>query len=408
MGSVYEAVQEPLGRHVALKVLHADFVDSSDAVTRFFHEARAVQIIQHPGLVQISDFGQLPDGSPYLVMELLRGETLAARRRRLGQLPVEQALRIAQQLASILQATHAHGIVHRDLKPGNVMLVSDSAVPGGERAKLLDFGIAKVAGAVGDSPLTRTGIAMGTPLYMSPEQCLGAASVDSKADVYSLGVVLFELLAGSPPFTAASDLALLNMHIQREPPPLRSIVPATPEQLGNLTQRMLSKDRLKRPDMAEVVAICARVLTLLETPGTRLDISPFALTQPSLPAPQARRGRGWLPWLMLIPIAGALWLLGQRFSPQAERSPIPLPTRAAAPAVAASVMLAPRPTSVPDLAFPADLAPSKGTAVAAPSPQPPRSRTGPASPRHEAPAAARPPLPPPASPSPEASTVYVD
>src|ERR1041385_6396596 len=172
MGSVWLAEHTMLGRRAAIKVLHSTFSRDPAIVTRFFNEARAATAIDDPGIVQIFDFGEHVDGSAYIVMELLEGETLEQRLSRLGRLGVRDALRIMRQIASSLGAAHQRGIVHRDLKPENIFIVRDPEVPGGERAKILDFGIAKLTG---DSIVkTQTSSVMGTPIYMSPEQCRGA------------------------------------------------------------------------------------------------------------------------------------------------------------------------------------------------------------------------------------------
>ena len=258
MGTVYEALHIQLGRKVALKVLKPEVASSPEMLTRFFNEARAVNHVDHPGLVQISDFGSLPDGSPYLVMELLRGETLAARLAARGRLAEPATLTIIGQLASILAAAHEKGIVHRDVKPSNVMLVPDPAVTSGERVKLLDFGVAKIANSAiaNGVPMTQKGLPMGTPLYMSPEQCVGATDIDGKADVYALGVILFELLVGHTPFDAENALALLNMHVRKPPPSLRELVPTVTLTTAQLLDSLLSKEARARPSAAQVQAAC--------------------------------------------------------------------------------------------------------------------------------------------------------
>jgi serine/threonine protein kinase len=182
MGAVYEAVQEPIGRRVALKVLLPQYAQDRDAVTRFFNEARAVNLIEHPSIVQVSDYAQVADGTVYLVMEYLRGQTLSDRidaLQRQGQrVPLREVVQLAAQLADAMSAAHDKSVIHRDLKPSNVMLVPDPAVPGGSRVKLLDFGIAKLARNEGRG--TATHDVFGTPQYMSPEQCAGAGGVDAK------------------------------------------------------------------------------------------------------------------------------------------------------------------------------------------------------------------------------------
>jgi serine/threonine-protein kinase len=268
MGAVYEAIQEPIGRRVAVKILHSKYAQDPAITARFFNEARAVNLIDHPGIVQVSDYGQMPDGTAYLVMEYLRGETLSQRQKQKGLLPLADVVRLARQIASALAAAHQKNVYHRDLKPDNVMLVPDpqSEIPGRERAKLLDFGIAKVAEPPIDSdsgtneaghsgaraPRTSTDVVMGTPRYMAPEQCKGGVQIDDKADVYSMGVMLYEMLAGRPPFMGASG-EVLAMHIYEQPPPLRQVAPHVPEDLAQLVHRLMAKKKDERPNMQQVM-----------------------------------------------------------------------------------------------------------------------------------------------------------
>jgi len=257
MGAVYEGVHEAIERRVAIKVLHAELARRQDIATRFFNEARAVNRIDHPGLVQVSDYGQLPDGMAYIVMEFLKGETLGQRIKRVGgRLPSGDVIRIGRQVASALAAAHDKDIVHRDLKPDNIMIVPNSDVPGGELSKVLDFGIAKVAEAQGgDSEAhTRADALLGTPRYMSPEQCRGGGHTDSKSDVYSLGVIFYELLAGAPPFAGSSHGELIVQHMMQPPPPLSERAdPSASAALVQLVMRMLLKDKDARPTMKQVV-----------------------------------------------------------------------------------------------------------------------------------------------------------
>lgn len=255
MGAVFEAEHTSIARHVAIKVLHPEYAVRQELVQRFFNEARAVNLVEHPGLVQISDYGQAEDGTAYIVMELLRGEPLSKRLHRSRALSVADTLRLGRQIAATLSAVHAKGIVHRDLKPDNIMVVPDAEVPGGERCKLLDFGIAKLRAA--DQPegsATKTSFVMGTPRYMAPEQCRSAKLVDDRSDVYSFGVLLFEMLAGRPPFVAEHQGDLLGMHMFQTAPPLLPLAPQTPPALAELVTRMLAKEPQLRPSMQDVLA----------------------------------------------------------------------------------------------------------------------------------------------------------
>ncbi len=267
MGVVYEAVNDTIERRVAIKVLHAEYAKDKETASRFFDEARAVNRIEHPSLVQVSDYGRTEDDTAYLVMEFLRGESLAQRLdkthaagKRLG---LSEVIRIAWQTADALRAAHEKSIVHRDMKPDNLMLVRDPIAPGGERVKILDFGIAKLLKS--GTKRTATSAVMGTPLYMSPEQCRGAGEVDERSDVYSLGVVLYEMLAGRCPFDAAGGGEVLGMHLFKEPPPLASLAPASPPELVALTHRLLLKDKDARPPMTAVVSELARIAAKLSS-----------------------------------------------------------------------------------------------------------------------------------------------
>ncbi|MEZ4363019.1 MAG: protein kinase [Kofleriaceae bacterium] len=253
MGVVWLAEHTMLGRRAAIKVLHPMFTAQPEVVSRFFNEARAATQISDPGIVQIFDFGHHTDGSAYIAMELLEGETLERRRQRLGRLPVTEALRILRQISSTLGVAHARGIVHRDLKPENIFLVPDPEVIGGERSKVLDFGIAKLTGEGGVK--THTSAVLGTPTYMSPEQCRGAGHVDQRADVYALGCVLFTLLTGRPPFEAEGSGELIAMHLREAPPAPSSRVPGIPPEVDALVLRCLSKDPAQRFPSGSELAI---------------------------------------------------------------------------------------------------------------------------------------------------------
>ena len=310
MGEVWLATHALLERRAAIKVLHAQFAGRPEVVTRFFNEARAATAIADPGIVQIFDFGQHTNGSAYLVMEMLDGETLDARLRR-GPLAIGGALRIGRQVATSLGAAHARGIVHRDLKPENIFLVRDPEVASGERAKILDFGIAKLVGPAGVK--TQTATMMGTPTYMSPEQCRGAGQVDARSDIYSFGCVLFQLVTGRPPFDAEGTGEIIAMHLREAAPLASSIAAHVPHELDELIARCLEKNPDERVESA---AALASELDALQTIGSAGSIAPVPTVAPhSMPTtlssmamevpPQRGRGR-WLFGGVALVAAGAV------------------------------------------------------------------------------------------------------
>ena len=248
MGTVYRGQHEELRRFVALKILRQKYSGDEEALQRFFNEAKATSAIDHPGIVKIFDFGRTADGLAFIAMELLRGEPLSNRIEN-SPLSEQRALGIIRQLASALAAAHAIGIVHRDLKPDNVFLCIDPDMPEGERIKLLDFGIAKLALPDERTPapaLTQTGTLLGTPSYMSPEQCRGV-KVDVRSDIYALGCILFELISGRLVFLGEGAGDLIVAHISEPPPLLVTVVPGTTPAVANLTARLLAKLPEQRP-----------------------------------------------------------------------------------------------------------------------------------------------------------------
>ncbi|WP_437926364.1 SUMF1/EgtB/PvdO family nonheme iron enzyme [Sorangium sp. So ce291] len=277
MGIVYRAVHQSVGQLAAVKVLSSHFARDESHLRRFANEARALSRVAHPGLVKIFDFGQTPRGEPYILMEYLGGELLRSRLARNRKLALPEALHIGRQAASALAAVHRNGIVHRDVKPSNMMLIDDDEAPGGERLKLLDFGIARVAGEGAD--LTAPGAVLGTALYMSPEQCAGESLVDGRSDVYALGVVLYELLAGRPPFNGQSA-EILRMHLFQEVRPLEELAPEIPREISSLIGRMLAKPPSLRPDMIQV------------NEALRRDVGETRVAQAIPPEPAPPRGAG--------------------------------------------------------------------------------------------------------------------
>src|SRR5262245_11358887 len=220
MGTVYKAEHTLIGKQAAVKVLHPELRGNRDVVQRFFNEAKATTQIKHPGIVEMFDFGYLPSGDGYIVMEFLEGESLAQRLTNAGKINEGEAAYLMRGVCSAHDAAHAKGIVHRDLKPDNIFLCPDPDAPTGERPKILDFGIAKLnVGLTGPGNATKTGAVMGTPTYMSPEQCKGTGEVDHRADLYSIGCMYYECVAGRPPFDNMGAGELIGAHLFVEPVP---------------------------------------------------------------------------------------------------------------------------------------------------------------------------------------------
>ena len=243
MGTVYECLHIGLNRRVAVKVLHPAQARKKASVQRFHHEAQVASAIGHPNICEIYDMGEADDGAPFLVMELLQGETLADRIASEGALPFEDVVEIIAQVLSGLIAAHEKTIIHRDIKPENVFLSSRPGIA--PLAKILDFGISKVAGA-DDLHLTRTGMVMGTPFYMSPEQARGDRALDHRVDIYATGVMMYECLTGRRPFTAANYNALLVQILTTNARPPHDIRPAVPEAFEEVVMKAMHRERDKR------------------------------------------------------------------------------------------------------------------------------------------------------------------
>lgn len=272
MGEVFLARHRRLGRLAAIKVLSAELSGSPEMLQRFFSEARTTSSIRHPGIVDVLDCDVDPSGAAFIVMEYLEGLTLGGILKRSGALPIREVASIGCQVADAVGAAHAKGVVHRDLKPENIFVLSTPA----RRLKILDFGIAKLlAGSSEGAGLTRTGRLMGTPIYMSPEQCRGTGHVDHRADIYALGCILFEVATGVPPFREQSMGELIAAHLMWPPPVLRTCVPSAPAALEALIAAMLAKSVDERPSsMEEVVRALEPLLQNEPSVSSGLDISP--------------------------------------------------------------------------------------------------------------------------------------
>ncbi|GAB4213255.1 MAG: hypothetical protein OHK0013_36990 [Sandaracinaceae bacterium] len=304
MGSVYEATQLAIGRRVAIKVLRPDVADDPFIEARFQREARAAASVHHPNVVVVHEFGRGDDGTLFLAMELLHGDSLLVRLRRTakegrGAIPPREAVRIAAEIASALEAAHAAGVVHRDLKPDNVTLLANGGL------KVLDFGIARILQndredtSEDRAQLTDAQQVLGTPRYISPE-AVARLPVGPSADLYALGCILFEMLTGRPVFLDKEPVILMGQHLRDTPPRLRDVVPdlEAPVELEALVEELLKKLPTERPASATVVR--ERLLALdwngrLVRDATKPTVAP-ASTEPldaeaieALPSPAARR-----------------------------------------------------------------------------------------------------------------------
>jgi serine/threonine protein kinase len=251
MGTVWEAEDETLGRPVAVKVLSESLAAGERAVRRFEREARAAARLSGPNIAAVYDFGR-SEGRPYIVMELVRGETLADRLAREGPLAPQEAARIAAQVAEALEEAHGAGIVHRDVKPGNVMVT-----PAGD-VRVMDFGIAAASWA---ERVTTSGLVLGTPSYLAPEQATSEKTTPA-SDVYALGAMLYEMVAGRPPFVAESPVAVALAHVREKPVPLDQVAEGVPPNLAAASMAALAKDPAERPPSAAAFASILRESTL--------------------------------------------------------------------------------------------------------------------------------------------------
>ncbi len=263
MGTVYGGVQEDLGRPVAVKVMRPKAIASRDGLERFRREASATGRLGHPNIVQVTDFGTSDDGGAFLVMELLDGRPLSAVLRDEAPLAPSRVVNLARQVCAALEAAHSAGVVHRDLKPPNVFVVPLGG--GQELVKLLDFGVAKLVGEGEWTRLTATGAIVGTPAYMPPEQLIGGV-VDARADLFSLGVIMYEALAGRRLFGTLSGIELAAAMLDRTPRPLAELCPDLPPALVALVERAMAKDPAARFQSAAEMASAIDALRMSPAP----------------------------------------------------------------------------------------------------------------------------------------------
>jgi serine/threonine protein kinase len=273
MGAVYAARHPIIGKRVAIKVLDASFSRDGALVQRFLDEARAVNKIGHPNIIDVFSFGQLPDGRQYFVMEFLEGETMAAWLGR-GRPDIAEARRLLLQVCEALEAAHREGIIHRDLKPENLWIARPKH--GEPFMKVLDFGIAKLVEPEAATNITKTGTIMGTPQYMSPEQCTGRG-VDHRTDVYSLGVIMFQIFCGRLPFDDGSVAEIMSAHLTKAPPRPGEFAAISPG-MESLLLSCLDKNPANRPASAAELglrlkdaAVVGGVVTAMQAPFRRTD-----------------------------------------------------------------------------------------------------------------------------------------
>jgi len=398
MGQVFEAVNKNTERRVAIKTLHPRLAEDETVVQRFLREARAATLVRHPNVVDVLDLDIDPaTRSPYLVQEFLVGTNLAdaldARpERRFG---VDESLATIVPVMSALVAAHALGVVHRDLKPDNIFLVRDGR--GVVTPKLIDFGIAKVLEGQGDGlRMTQTGAVMGTPGYMSPEQAGGAADIDARTDIWSIGVVLYELLVGRLPFDAPNYNVLVAKILFEEPTPILQVDPTLRADVAAVVQRALTRDRAARfPSMQ---AMLDATLACVTDEGTRATLAPEPPSPPPVPwasdapaspaaalvptlaswtsspsAPSRRSNTRWVAaaTVLVAALAGSAWWFARPAPPSSSAAVLRAPVaRAAAPVTRLATPAAPAPPAVVAPAAPAPpavVAPETAPAAQAPA-----------------------------------------
>jgi serine/threonine-protein kinase len=364
MGAVYEAKHTVIGKRVAVKVLLEKFHTKTDFVARLLQEARLASSIGHQNIVDVTDFGMTDDGRSFVVMEFLDGESLAQLVMREAPLPIERCLRIARQVASALGAAHAKGIYHRDVKPENVYLVRRGDA---DFVKVVDFGISKAVKQGGEDAaeqyrLTHTGLLLGTPLYMSPEQARGEEDLDHRVDIWALGVMLYECLTGEVPFRANNYLGIISQVLTHEAPPPSRLRPelGIPDAVEAVVMRAMDKDRNHR---YQLMSDLEHDLERLLAGDHNVGLPPYFDTATASPAAQPRR---WPLGLAAVAALAGGVVLALVHPPARLTAPPPAPPPTPALEVRAAIET-PRPPAPPPAPPAPTVAPTRVRAVAAAS-----------------------------------------
>jgi serine/threonine-protein kinase len=397
-GAVYKCTQLNMNQTVAVKVLRNEHLASVEHVKRFTREAQSASKLAHPNTIRIFDFGQHKDGALYLAMEYVEGETLAHRMDTRRTLPWSEVAHVITQVCHSLTEAHAAGLVHRDLKPENVMLVQVAGDP--HFVKVLDFGIAKThkAGQPGNSQLTESGMIMGTPTYMSPEQARGD-DLDGRSDIYALGVLMYEALVGQPPFVQDTPMAVLVSHVKDPVPPMPASAHVPPA-IERVVRQCLEKQPSQRPaTTAELVdrlqvatqvaqAVAARPATpvatvrseVVEPPAGPTQLTPApVLPEPPAPLPPTSRAPVWIglgAFSGVAALAAAAVLLGEQAAPAASAqvaapAPVAASAQVAAPAQVVTPAAVPPAPAVPPAQLAAPGLPPPAPAVRIAEDRPP-------------------------------------
>ncbi len=378
MGAVYEGEHLRISRRVAIKVLHAAAARQPEVRARFEKEAHAVARIKSEHICDVLDVGDLPDGGAYLVMELLDGEDLDGRIKERGKLSSDDAALIAYQLLDGLATMHAAGIVHRDLKPANLFLARTPH--GGENVKILDFGVSKFEPKQGDGSVTATGVVMGTPFYMSPEQARGDKSVDHRSDLYSVGVILYEAVTGRLPFTGSNFQEIFFKIVLETAPGVEEVEPSADPKLAQIIRKAMSREPAERyqsaAELQDAIGAFAASRGLALNPAH--SISPGApeappasvglrADAPTSAEPVAPKGRGVLVGIVAtlvvasVVIAISLWPAPPA-APAVADEPAPSASQAVASAVAVT------PPAASSVVMHTDISAPALTRAAAPAP----------------------------------------